>query len=59
MHEDGSVRVHVVRSKSDQENRGTVLFLGPAAVEVLLASRQQERWAWPRISRSRGRNCPS
>ena len=40
--EDGSGRLHVVRSKTDQASEGSVLYLGPAAVEALLAIRPQE-----------------
>ena len=42
VHEDGSGRLHVVRSKTDQAGEGLVLYLGPAAVEALLAIRPQE-----------------
>ena len=41
-HADGSGRLHVVRSKTDQTAEGAVLYLGPAAVEALLAIRPQE-----------------
>ena len=41
-HADGSGRLHVVRSKTDQAAEGAVLYLGPAAVEALLAIRPQE-----------------
>ena len=42
VHADGSGRLHVVRSKTDQTAEGAVLYLGPAAVEALLAIRPQE-----------------
>ena len=42
VHEDGSGRLHVVRSKTDQAGEGLVLYLGPAAMEALLAIRPQE-----------------
>ena len=41
-HTDGSGRLHVLRSKTDQMAEGTVLYLGPAAVDALLAIRPQE-----------------
>ena len=41
-HEDGSGRLHVLRSRTDQIAEGAVLYLGPAAVESLLAIRPQE-----------------
>ena len=41
-HEDGSGRLHVVRSKTDQAGEGSMLYLGPAAMEALLAIRPQE-----------------
>ena len=41
-HADGSGRLHVVRSKTDQAAEGAVLYLGPAAVEAMLAIRPQE-----------------
>ena len=41
-HADGSGRLHVLRSKTDQTAEGAVLYLGPAAVEALLAIRPQE-----------------
>ncbi len=41
-HADGSGRLHVARSKTDQTAEGAVLYLGPAAVDVLLAIRPQE-----------------
>ena len=40
--EEGSGRLHVVRSKTDQTAEGAVLYLGPAALEALLAIRPQE-----------------
>ena len=39
---DGSGRQHALRSKTDQAAEGSVLYLGPAAVAVLLAIRPQE-----------------
>ena len=42
VHEDGSGRLHVLRSKIDQTGEGSVLYQGPAAVEALLAIRPQE-----------------
>ena len=41
-HTDGSGRLHVLRSKTDQTAEGTVLYLGPVAVETLLAIRPEE-----------------
>ena len=41
-HTDGSGRLHVLRSKTDQTAEGTVLYLGPAAVDALLAIRPNE-----------------
>ena len=41
-HEDGSGRLHVLRSRTDQVAEGAVLYLGSAAVESLLAIRPQE-----------------
>ena len=41
-HEDGSGRLHVLRSKTDQAAEGAVLYLGPAAVDTLLAIRAEE-----------------
>ena len=41
-HADGSVRLHVARSKTDQMAEGAVLYLGPTAVDALLAIRPQE-----------------
>ena len=40
-HADGSGRLHVARSKTDQTAEAAVLYLGPAAVEALLATRPQ------------------
>ena len=40
--EDGSGRIRIPESKTDQEAEGTVLYLGPAAVEDLLAIRPEE-----------------
>ena len=42
VHEDGSGRQHVLRSKTDQGAEGSVLYLGPASVAALLAIRPQE-----------------
>ena len=42
VHEDGSGRLHVMRSKTDQAAEKSVLYLGPAVVETLLAIRPQE-----------------
>ena len=39
LHEDGSGRLHVTRSKTDQTAEGAVRYLGPAAVEALVAIR--------------------
>ena len=39
---DGSGRVHVASSKTDQDSRGVVLYLGPDAVAALLAIRPAE-----------------
>ena len=39
---DGSGRIRIPESKTDQEAEGTVLYLGPAAVEALLAIRPEE-----------------
>ena len=41
-HPDGSGRLHVLRSKTDQTAEGAVLYLGPAAVDALLAIRPNE-----------------
>ena len=38
-HTDSSGRLHVLRSKTDQTAEGAVLYLGPAAVDALLAIR--------------------
>ena len=42
LQEDGSGRLHVARSKTDQSSEGAVLFLGPAAVQTLVAIRPEE-----------------
>ena len=42
VHEDGSGRIHVARSKTDQAAEGVILYLGPTAVEALLAIRPEE-----------------
>ena len=42
LHEDGSGRLHVARSKTDQTAEGAVLYLGPAGVQDLLAIRPEE-----------------
>ena len=39
---DGSGRIRITESKTDQEAEGVVLYLGPAAVEALLAIRPEE-----------------
>ena len=39
---DGSGRIRIPESKNDQEAEGVVLYLGPAAVEALLAIRPEE-----------------
>ena len=41
-HTDGSGRLHVAQSKTDQAAEGRVLYLCPAAVETLLAIRPEE-----------------
>ena len=41
-HTDGSGRLHVLRPKTDQTAEGTVLYLGPVAVDALLAIRPNE-----------------
>ena len=40
-HTDGSGRLHVLKSKTDQTTEGAVLYLGPAAVDTLLVIRPQ------------------
>ena len=42
LHEDGSGRLHVARSKTDQSAEGAVLCLGPPATQALLAIRPEE-----------------
>ena len=42
VHADGSGRLHVVRSKTDQTAEGAGIYLGPASLEALLAIRPQE-----------------
>ena len=42
LHQDGSGRLHVARSKTGQSAEGAVLYLGPAAVDALLAIRPEE-----------------
>ena len=42
LQEDGSGRLHVARSKTDQSAEGAVLYLGPPAVKALLAIRPEE-----------------
>ena len=49
-HADGSGRLYVLRSKTDQTAEGTVLYLGPAAVDALLAIRPDEAMIDPRAS---------
>ena len=39
---DGSGRMQIAESKTDQEGEGSVLYLGPAAVETLLAIRPED-----------------
>ncbi len=39
---DGSGRIRIPESKTDQEAEGVLLYLGPAAVEALLAVRPEE-----------------
>ena len=39
---DGSGRLRIAESKGDQEGEGMILYLGPAAVEALLAIRPEE-----------------
>ena len=39
---DGSGRIRIPKSKTDQEAEGVVLYLGQAAVEALLAIRPEE-----------------
>ena len=41
-HADGSGRLNIARSKTDQAAGGATLYLGPAAVEALLAIRPEE-----------------
>ena len=41
-HADGSGCLHVMRSKTDQAAEGAVLYLGPAAVDTLLAIRPEK-----------------
>ena len=40
--EDGSGRIRIPESKTDQEGEGTFLYLGPDAVEALLAIRPED-----------------
>ena len=42
LQENGSGRLHVARSKTDQSAEGAVLYLGPTAVEAMLAIRAAE-----------------
>ena len=39
---DGSGRIQIAESKGDQEAEGTVLYLGPATIEALLAILPEE-----------------
>ena len=39
---DGSGRIRIPESKTDQEGDGTVLYLGPAAVDALMAIRPED-----------------
>ena len=48
--EAGSGRLHVARSKTDQSAERAVLYLGPAAVQALLAIRPEEAVANPAAS---------
>ena len=41
-HADGSGRLHVLRSKTDQSAEGALLYLGSTAVDTLLAIRPEE-----------------
>ena len=50
VHPDGSGRLHVARSQTDQSAEGTVLYLGPAAVEALLVIRPEEAMIDPAAS---------
>ena len=49
-HTDGSGRLHAQRSKTGQTAEGTVLYLGPAAVDALLAIRPEEAVIYPGAS---------
>ena len=49
-HGDGSARLHVRRSKTDQEHAGAVLYLGAAAAAALLAVRPAVALAEPSAS---------
>ena len=42
LHEDGSGRLHLIRSKTDQSAEGKVLYLGPAGAQALLAISPEE-----------------
>ena len=42
LRQDGTGRLHVGRSKTDQTAEGQILYLGLAAVEALLAIRPEE-----------------
>ena len=42
LHEDGSGRLHMARPKTNQSAERAVLYLGPPAVEALLAIRPEE-----------------
>ena len=50
LQEDGSGRLHVARSKTDQTAEGAVLYLGPAGVEALVAIRPEEAVIAPQAS---------
>ena len=50
IHGDGSGRLHVARSKTDQTAQGAVLYLGPQAVDALLAFRPGEAVIDPNAS---------
>ena len=49
-HADGSGRLHVARSKTGQAAEGATLYLGPAAVDTLLAIRPEEAVIGPGAS---------
>ena len=49
-HADGSGRLHKARSETDQTADGTVLYLGPEAVEVSLAITPDKAMTAPHAS---------